>query len=56
MSPQKKIGGEIGEVRANIDVDNLNAYLKKHVPVVNAPVHVKQFKVRFTLGCALRVC
>lgn len=42
----KKIGGEYGKIRANIDVDRLNAYLSKHVPDVKAPVEVKQFKVR----------
>ena len=41
-----KIGGEYGEVRANIDGDKLNAYLKAHVPVVATPVAIKQFKVR----------
>ena len=42
----KKIGGEYGEVRANIDAVKLNAYLKAHVPVVATPVDIKQFKVR----------
>ena len=45
MSAPKKIGGEIGDVRANIDVEKLNAYLAKSVPEVRAPVTVKQFKV-----------
>jgi hypothetical protein len=45
-SNPKKIGGEIGEVRANIDVEKLNAYLDKYVDVVKCPVEVKQFKVR----------
>ncbi|VDC05079.1 unnamed protein product [Peniophora sp. CBMAI 1063] len=40
----QQVGGEVGEVRANIDVDRLNAYLKKSVPAVRAPVAVKQFK------------
>ncbi|KZV70009.1 kinase-like protein [Peniophora sp. CONT] len=40
----KQVGGEVGEVRANIDVDSLNAYLKRSVPAVRAPVDVKQFK------------
>ena len=44
VKPQQ-IGGEVGEVRANINVDNLNAYLEKSVPAVRAPVAVKQFKV-----------
>ncbi len=42
----KKIGGEYGEVRANIDADNLNAYLAAHVAAVTTPVSIKQFKVR----------
>ena len=41
----RKIGGEYGDVRAAIDVDKLNAYLKSYVPEVVAPVTVKQFKV-----------
>ena len=46
-SSSKKIGGEYGEVRANIDVGKLNKYLKESVREVHAPVAVKQFKVRF---------
>ncbi|KAJ2928635.1 hypothetical protein H1R20_g8466, partial [Candolleomyces eurysporus] len=42
--PQKKIGGEYGEIRANIDIDSLNAYLKAHTPGIATPVDVKQFK------------
>lgn len=42
----KKIGGEYGKVRANIDIDKLNTYLAKNVTAVNTPVDVKQFKVR----------
>jgi len=45
MSPPQKIGGEYGEVRANIDVEKLNAYLAKHTPGIKGPVDVKQFKV-----------
>lgn len=45
MSAPQKIGGEIGEVRASIDVASLNAYIEKHVPAIRAPVSVKQFKV-----------
>jgi len=41
--PQKKIGGEYGEVRANIDVDKLNEYLASNTSI-KAPVAVKQFK------------
>ena len=44
-SSSKKIGGEYGEVRANIDVPKLNVYLKESVKEVRAPVEVKQFKV-----------
>lgn len=39
-------GGEIGEVRAAIDVASLNAYLAKHAKAIKTPVDVKQFKVR----------
>ncbi|KAI0691906.1 kinase-like protein [Cytidiella melzeri] len=44
MSDSQKIGGEVGEVRANIDVDSLHKYLKTHVPRLQLPVAVKQFK------------
>lgn len=44
-SSDKQIGGEYGPVRANIDVDKLNAYLAAHVPAVSSPVDVQQFKV-----------
>ena len=43
--PKKEIGGEYGEVRANIDVNSLNVYFSKHTPSLKAPVDVKQFKV-----------
>ena len=40
------MGGEYGEIRASINIDNLNAYLSKHIPSrIKAPVNVKQFKV-----------
>ncbi|PPQ80000.1 hypothetical protein CVT26_004404 [Gymnopilus dilepis] len=39
-----KIGGEYGEMRANIDVSSLNTYLSKHTPGIKTPVDVKQFK------------
>ncbi|KAF8151192.1 protein kinase subdomain-containing protein PKL/CAK/ACAD [Pholiota molesta] len=42
--PPSKIGGEVGEVRANIDISSLNAYLAKHTPAITTPVDVKQFK------------
>ncbi|KAJ7287119.1 kinase-like domain-containing protein [Mycena rebaudengoi] len=44
MSSDKKIGGEFGEVRANIDVDTLSAYLLKNVKALRGPIDVKQFK------------
>ncbi|KAJ7287124.1 kinase-like domain-containing protein, partial [Mycena rebaudengoi] len=44
MSSDKKIGGEVGEVRANIDVDTLSAYLLKNVKALRGPIDVKQFK------------
>ncbi|KAI0061886.1 APH-domain-containing protein [Artomyces pyxidatus] len=40
----KKIGGEYGEIRANIDLVRLNAYIAESVPAVQGPVSVKQFK------------
>ena len=40
-----KIGGEVGEVRANIDADKLNDYIARHVKAIQAPVSIKQFKV-----------
>ena len=45
MSDSQKIGGEFGEVRANIDTDNLQKYLKANVPRIHVPITVKQFKV-----------
>uniref|UniRef100_A0A8H7Y3M8 Aminoglycoside phosphotransferase domain-containing protein n=1 Tax=Psilocybe cubensis TaxID=181762 RepID=A0A8H7Y3M8_PSICU len=38
-----KIGGEYGDIRAAIDIENLNAYLSKHTNI-KTPVEVKQFK------------
>ncbi|KAJ6589909.1 kinase-like domain-containing protein [Mycena vulgaris] len=40
----KKIGGEVTEVRANIDVAALSAYLLKNVKALRGPIDVKQFK------------
>ncbi|KAJ7188722.1 kinase-like domain-containing protein [Mycena filopes] len=40
----KKIGGEVGDVRANIDVETLSAYLLKNVKALRGPIDVKQFK------------
>jgi hypothetical protein len=45
----RKIGGEYGDVRANIDVENLVAYLVKNVSSLKAPIDVKQFKVSNTM-------
>ncbi|KAJ7072786.1 kinase-like domain-containing protein [Mycena amicta] len=39
-----KIGGEFGQVRANIDVSRLTAYLTENVKSIRAPLDVKQFK------------
>ncbi|QRW25273.1 phosphotransferase enzyme family protein [Rhizoctonia solani] len=41
-----KIGGEYGEIRANIDIQSLNKYLGQHGRGIRVPVEVKQFKVR----------
>jgi aminoglycoside phosphotransferase (APT) family kinase protein len=41
---RKKIGGEYGKVRANIDVAKLNEYLVSNVPSMKLPIDVKQFK------------
>ncbi|KAJ7797703.1 kinase-like domain-containing protein [Mycena olivaceomarginata] len=41
---KKKIGGEFGEVRANIDVDTLTTYLLKNVKTLRGPIDVKQFQ------------
>jgi hypothetical protein len=48
----KRVGGEYGELHANIDIDKLNAYLVAHVSVVSSPVDVQQFKVRSRLSRA----
>ncbi|KAF7328911.1 Acyl-CoA dehydrogenase family member 11 [Mycena venus] len=47
-SDNKKIGGEFGEVRANIDVEALTTYLLKNVKTLRGPIDVKQFKVIWT--------
>jgi hypothetical protein len=46
MATTQKIGGAVGDVRADIDVLSLNKYLTDSVKRVKAPVHVKQFKVK----------
>ncbi|KDQ52817.1 hypothetical protein JAAARDRAFT_197893 [Jaapia argillacea MUCL 33604] len=43
-APVKKIGGEYGEIRANIDVERLEAYIAEHVKRVEVPLEIKQFK------------
>ncbi|KAG2132292.1 kinase-like domain-containing protein [Suillus bovinus] len=43
-SAPKSVGGEYGTMRANVDIQKLNAYLNSHVPVIVAPVQVQQFK------------
>jgi hypothetical protein len=48
--PSPKIGGEYGEIRANIDIGALNRYLAKHTPGIKTPVDVKQFKVWLLIG------
>ncbi|QRV84219.1 phosphotransferase enzyme family protein [Ceratobasidium sp. AG-Ba] len=42
--PEAKIGGEYGEIRAEIDIQALNRYLEQHAAEVKVPVEVKQFK------------
>ena len=46
-SGPQNIGGEYGKIRASIDIDNLNAYLSKHIlsTGIKPPIEVKQFKV-----------
>lgn len=44
-SSPKRIGGEYGAIRANIDIGKLNAYLAAYVPAISSPVDVQQFKV-----------
>ena len=51
----KKIGGDYGEVRANIDVAALNAYRARNAPRIKAPVDVKQFKVGASVRCSVQV-
>ncbi|KAG6902760.1 hypothetical protein C0995_011908 [Termitomyces sp. Mi166 len=41
---QQKIGGEYGQIRADIDIAKLNVYLAQHSQVVKPPVDIKQFK------------
>lgn len=50
----KKIGGEVGEVRANIDADKLNEYIARHVKAIQAPVSIKQFKVSARPSTSMR--
>jgi len=43
---KNQTGGDYGNIRASINVDNLNVYLAKSTPSIKIPVDVKQFKVR----------
>ena len=43
---KNQTGGDYGNIRASINVDNLNVYLAKSTPSIKTPVDVKQFKVR----------
>lgn len=45
-SNSTKVGGDYGEIRSSIDVDNLNSYLlaARDDIAITAPVAVKQFK------------
>lgn len=43
MTQGKEIGQQFGEVRHQIDIDALNAYLKREVSAIATPVTVKQF-------------
>lgn len=45
-STSGKIGGEYGPVRANVDLERLESYLKANVEAIKTPVDVQQFKVR----------
>lgn len=47
MSNDARIGGAVGEIRSDISVDALNAYLAKNCSRVKTPVNVKQFKVSY---------
>ncbi|EPT00340.1 hypothetical protein FOMPIDRAFT_1101889, partial [Fomitopsis schrenkii] len=44
-STSGKIGGEYGPVRANVDLERLESYLKANVEAIKTPVDVQQFKV-----------
>ena len=38
------MGGEYGDVRANIDIEKLTDYLVQNLSIVCAPIVIKQFK------------
>ncbi|ESK97264.1 phosphotransferase enzyme family domain protein [Moniliophthora roreri MCA 2997] len=40
----KYVGGEYGDIRANINIPNLTAYLEKNLSGLKTPLEVKQFK------------
>ncbi|KAG1795354.1 uncharacterized protein HD556DRAFT_383007 [Suillus plorans] len=52
-SEPKSIGGEHVAMRANIDIQKLNTYLKFHVLVVATLVQVQQFKREYRILSAL---
>jgi hypothetical protein len=45
MSDEQRIGGQYGEIRAEIDLASLNDFLRRECPRIETPVEVKQFKV-----------
>lgn len=53
MSNEQRIGGQYGEIRAEIDIASLNDFLRRECPRIKTPVEVKQFKV---IPCLSNVC
>jgi hypothetical protein len=45
---EQKVGGKFGDIRNDISVDALNAYLTANVSEIRVPVVVKQFQVCIT--------
>ena len=43
---EQKVGGHFGDIRNDISVHALNAYLATNVAELHVPVVVKQFQVR----------
>ena len=50
MSDEQRIGGQYGEIRAEIDIASLNDFLRRECPRIETPVEVKQFKVSSCLS------